>query len=196
MATGESDRVGDRATDSAPLAPAPSIASLFTGFLTLGMSGFGGVLPLARHALVTRKRWMTEADFDDLLAVCQILPGGNILNLTVAIGMTFRGIPGAIAALAGLIVLPSLLLIAVGTIYARVSGHAQVADMVLCLSATAAGLLAAMAVKMAMTMRGDALAIVLAATTFAAIAIARVSLVSVVVVIVPVSLLLTRCIRR
>ena len=59
---------------------APSIVGLFRGFLILGLTGFGGVLPLARHMVVEQRRWMTSAEFVELLSLCQFLPGGNIIN--------------------------------------------------------------------------------------------------------------------
>ena len=90
-------------------AEAPDTAVLFRGFLILGLTGFGGVLPLARHMVVEQRRWLTGAEFIELLSLCQFLPGGNIVNLSVAIGLHFRGIPGALAALFGLIAAPTLI---------------------------------------------------------------------------------------
>jgi hypothetical protein len=75
----------------------PSIGALFVGFLGLGLIGFGGVLPLARRMLVERKRWLTPDAFTELLGLCQFLPGGNIINLSVAVGLEFRGVGGAAA---------------------------------------------------------------------------------------------------
>src|SRR5262245_53757391 len=101
---------------------APGIIDLFRGFLILGLTGFGGVLPLARHMVVDQRRWMTGAEFTELLSLCQFLPGGNIINLSVAIGLRFRGIRGAIAALVGLIAAPIVVVLVLGVIYARYSG--------------------------------------------------------------------------
>ena len=86
----------------------PTIGGLFKGFLLLGLTGFGGVLPLARHMVVEKRRWLTGAEFIELLSLCQFLPGGNIINLSVAIGLHFRGIPGAVAAMLGLIAAPTV----------------------------------------------------------------------------------------
>jgi len=73
----------------------PTVKDLFVGFFVLGVTGFGGVLPLAREAVVVRRRWMSDSEFLDLLGLCQLLPGGNIINLAFAIGMHFRGVRGA-----------------------------------------------------------------------------------------------------
>ncbi|NVN31431.1 chromate transporter, partial [Endobacter medicaginis] len=83
------------------------------------MMGFGGVLPLARRALVDRLGWLNEAAFTDLLGLCQVLPGGNIINLSVAVGLRFAGIAGAFAALSGLIAVPLAVIVALGGLYAR-----------------------------------------------------------------------------
>src|SRR5947209_4574084 len=65
----------------------PGIGELFGGFLWLGMIGFGGVLPLSRRMIVEDRRWLTGAEFTELLALCQFLPGGNVINVAVAIGL-------------------------------------------------------------------------------------------------------------
>src|SRR6185503_3424688 len=57
---------------------APTRRELFFGFLRVALSGFGGVLPWARRMMVEEKRWMSEVDFVDLLAISQLLPGPNI----------------------------------------------------------------------------------------------------------------------
>ncbi|GAA5241235.1 hypothetical protein BMMON2_40570 [Burkholderia mallei] len=80
-----------------------SVADLFAGFLGLGLISFGGALPFARRALVEERRWLSADEFTDLLGLCQFLPGGNVINLSVAVGMRFRGVPGAIAGLLGLV---------------------------------------------------------------------------------------------
>src|SRR5215831_10860417 len=98
---------------------APTIGGLFNGFLLLGLTGFGGVLPLARHMVVEKRRWLTGVEFNELLSLCQFLPGGNIINLSVAIGLHFRGIAGAVAAIAGLIAAPTAIGVALGVVYAR-----------------------------------------------------------------------------
>ena len=86
--------------------PLPTLPRLFLGFLSVGMYGFGGVLPWARRMIVEQKRWLTAAEFTDMLGLCQFLPGGNIMNLTIALGARFHGAPGAVTAFAGLMAAP------------------------------------------------------------------------------------------
>ena len=77
-----------------------SAIEVFAAFLRLGLTSFGG--PVAhlgyfRTEFVERRGWLGEAAYADLVSLCQFLPGGNIINLSVAIGLHFRGIAGAVA---------------------------------------------------------------------------------------------------
>lgn len=90
-----------------PFANTPDCKALFMGFMKLGLMGFGGVLPLAHRIIVEEHNWLDESQFTDLLGVCQLLPGGNIINMSVAIGMEFQGIKGAISSVLGLISAPT-----------------------------------------------------------------------------------------
>jgi chromate transporter len=155
------------------LSPAPSCVQLFDAFLRLGLIGFGGVLPLARRMVVEQRRWMTSDEFTDLLGLCQFLPGGNILNVAAALGYRFHGAGGALAALGGLLVAPVAIALALGSIYARYNGDPRVAHLFAGLAAAAAGLVVALAVKIALPLRRRPLGIVMAALAFLAIAVLR-----------------------
>jgi chromate transporter len=167
---------------------APGIVGLFRGFLILGLTGFGGVLPLARHMVVEQRRWMTAAEFTELLSLCQFLPGGNIINLSVAIGLRFRGIPGAIAAFVGLIAAPTAVVLVLGVIYARYSGEPHVVHMFAGLAAAAAGLLVAMAIKLALPLRRSLLSVTIALVVLVAIAVFHLPMVPTMVVVAPLSI--------
>jgi chromate transporter len=65
--------------------------ALLVSFLSVGMVGFGGTLPWVRRTVVERRHWMTAAEFTDMLGLCQFLPGGNVLNVTTAVGARFHG---------------------------------------------------------------------------------------------------------
>ena len=79
----------------------PSVVDLFAGFFIVGVYGFGGVLPWARRMIVEQRKWLTPVEFTDMLGLCSFLPGGNIMNVTIALGARFRGIPGAAACFPG-----------------------------------------------------------------------------------------------
>jgi chromate transporter len=165
----------------------PSTRELFMGFLLLGLTGFGGVLPLARRMIVEERRWLGGDEFTELLGLCQFLPGGNIINLSVAVGLQFRGIPGAVAALLGLIAAPSAIVIGLGAIYQRFN-DSYIQHMFGGLAAAAAGLLVATALKMAMPLRRKPLAIALAALFFVAMAVLRLPLLPTLAVLAPLSI--------
>src|SRR5213593_1516894 len=86
--------------------------ALFLTFSRVTLSGFGGVMFWARRALVEQQRWLTEREFVELLVLSQLLPGPNVLNLTVMVGYRFAGWTGAAAAAAGFLGWPCLVVIA------------------------------------------------------------------------------------
>ncbi|MBE9401346.1 MAG: chromate transporter [Acinetobacter sp.] len=126
----------------------PTTMELFTGFMKLGLMGFGGVLPLAHHMIVKEQKWLSSEQFTNLLGVCQILPGGNIINMAVAIGMEFQGIKGALSSVLGLIFAPTLIVILIYQLYSHFQSIPTVQHMIQGLAAAAAGLLFATGLKM------------------------------------------------
>lgn len=127
----------------------PGLGELFLACSRVGLSGFGGVLPLLRHLLVEERRLMSGADFNALLGLCQFLPGSNVVNLAVCVGARFHGARGAVVATAGLLLGPFLVMMGLATAYG-VWGHlAVVQDMLRGIAAAGAGLLFATALKMA-----------------------------------------------
>jgi chromate transporter len=165
----------------------PSIAVLFLTFAGVSISSFGGVLAWARRMLVENKGWMTAQEFNDLLALCQFLPGPNIVNLCAVFGARMRGIPGALACLVGLLGPSVVLMIAAGTAYRRFGALPEMHGV---LSGLAAGAVTAAAAKIAEPLvrvrLGPEHAVVLA--TFVAVGVLRLSLPLVLLVIVPVSI--------
>jgi chromate transporter len=173
-------------------AAAPTVGELFRGFLILGLTGFGGVLPLARHMIVEQRRWLSAAEFTELLGLCQFLPGGNIINVATAVGMNFRGVAGALAALVGLIAAPTAIVVALGVVYARFQSDPHVVHMFAGLAAAAAGLLVAMAIRIAWPMRRNPIAIGIAVVCLIAIAVLQFPLVPTMLVLAPLSIVLTK----
>ena len=178
-------------------APAPpSLAALFLGFFTVGMYGFGGVLPWARRMIVEQRRWLTASEFTDMLGLCQFLPGGNIMNVTIALGSRFRGIPGALACFLGLMSAPVAIVIGLGVLYDRYADLPPVRHAFVALSAAAAAYLLASAWKIAAPLRGQTLAIGIAAVTFVVIAVLRLKLLAAMPVLAIGSTLLLRRFRK
>lgn len=158
------------------LAKPPTLAELFMGFFTIGMFGFGGVLPWARRLVVEQRRWMSAAEFTDMLGLCQFLPGGNIMNVTIALGARFHGVPGAAAAFLGLMTAPVAIVIGLGAIYQRYADLPMVRHAFAALAAAAAALVLSTALKIAAPLRARPLEVAIALVTFAAIAVARLPL--------------------
>ncbi|MGC6387394.1 chromate transporter [Ewingella sp. S1.OA.A_B6] len=169
-------------------AASPDCRQLFMGFFVLGLTGFGGVLPMARHMLVEKKRWLSTGQFTELLGLCQFLPGGNIINLSVALGMEFRGLRGALSALLGLILAPTICVVLLGLVYARYQNEPLVEHLFAGMAAAAAGLLLSTGIKMLAPLRGKWLQLSLVAVGVVAIAIFRIPMLPVMLVLAPVSI--------
>jgi chromate transporter len=175
-----------------PPNPVPSLAGLFAGFLTVGLVGFGGVLPWARWMVVEQRRWLTPAAFTDLLGLCQFLPGPNIINMSVALGSRFHGLRGAVVALAGITLAPIGVVLTLGVLYERYGGNPVVQHALAGMAAGAAGLVLATAIKIAAPLRHRRLDIVIAAAGFVAIGLLQWPLLATLLVLAPLSILLHR----
>ena len=177
------------ATPLATSPPIPSHAELFLAFFKITLMGFGGTLMWTRRMFVERKRWMTAEEFNDVYALCQFLPGPNVVNLTAVFGSRMRGPTGAIAAWSGFLILPFCVMLAAGMLYERYGDVGIVRRVLSGVAPAAAGLLIATAVKMAAPMfrRFEPAPFVMLATAFA-IGLMRWPLPLVLLVIIPVSI--------
>lgn len=91
-------------TESIPGSGRQTTWQVFVIFLRLGLTSFGG--PIAhlgyfRDAFVVRRRWLDEATYGDLVALCQFLPGPASSQVGIGIGLAKAGLPGALAAWCG-----------------------------------------------------------------------------------------------
>ncbi len=159
-----------------PPRPIPTVSELFAGFFMVGVCGFGGVLPWARRMIVEQRQWLSQAEFTEMLGLCQFLPGGNIINVTIALGSRFRGVPGAAASLIGLMGAPVAIVIGLGVIYDRYAGLPPVRRAFVALAAAAAAYLLATAIRIARPLWGRPLALAIAAVTVVALALVRLPL--------------------
>src|SRR5476649_955776 len=98
-----------------------SRSELFLGFAKIGLLGFGGVAPWARHIIVQERRWLTEREYASILGIGQVLPGPNTVNSSIIIGDRFQGTPGAAIALVGLLCMPVTVLIGIALVYDRIA---------------------------------------------------------------------------
>ena len=96
----------------------PSLFELALTFNHIALASFGGGLSAwSREVVVVEKNWMEDEDFLSAVTMCRILPGANQVNLAVFVGVKFRGIPGALAAVFGLTLVPVLIVLALSYFY-------------------------------------------------------------------------------
>ena len=139
----------ETAAPHSPAAPIPSHADLFLAFFKITLSGFGGTLMWTRRMFVEQKRWMTAEEFNDIYALCQFLPGPNVVNVAAVFGSRMRGPTGALAAWSGFLIVPFGVMLAAALLYERY-GDVEIVRRVLSgVAPAAAGLLIATVVKMA-----------------------------------------------
>ena len=117
-----------------------SRAELFLGFLKIGLLGFGGVGPWARHVIVEERRWLTDKELAEVLGVGQMLPGPNTMNAAVIIGERFQGAPGVMSSLLGMMAMPLVIVTALATVYDRFASVPEVRVGLIGAAAAAAGL--------------------------------------------------------
>lgn len=171
----------------------PTCREIFLGFFSVGIVGFGGVLPFARRMLVDRRRWLTAPEFLDLLALCQFMPGPNIVNMSLILGSRFRGMRGAVAAFAGLMLAPMVIVLTLGSAYMRWQTVPAVHGAVTAIAAAAAGLVLATAARMALPLlrqSGRLVAALVIVATFAGMTFAGLGMLTVLAIVTPVSILL------
>ena len=104
-------RDGRHAATAAARAAGIAAASCSSAFTRLALQGFGGVLAVAQRELVERQRWLTREEFVEMLAVAQVLPGPNVVNLSLMIGDRYFGLRGALAALGGHAAVPLVIVL-------------------------------------------------------------------------------------
>lgn len=158
-----------------------SLSDLFISFTLLALQGFGGVLAVVQRELVEKKRWMTREEFVEDWAVAQILPGPNVVNLAIMIGDRYFGVRGAITAIAGMLVCPLAVVIALALLYTQFGSNPHVAGALRGMGAVAAGLITATGMKLAGALRKHPLGLtaagLLAAACFVSVALLRLPLV-------------------
>ena len=147
-------------------------AELFRVFNALALQGFGGVLPVAQRVLVEQQQWLSREQFVETLSMGQVLPGPNIINVALMIGDRFFGLRGALAALAGLLAAPLVIVLLLAALYAQLASIPAVAGALRGMGAVAAGLVVATAVKLAPTLRRNPLGPAAAAAWVLATALA------------------------
>jgi chromate transporter len=165
-------------------------------FSKVGLCGFGGVAAWAHRVLVDERRWYTDRQYADVLSLGSILPGPNVVNISVIVGDQFRGPIGSVTALAGLLAGPLAILIVIAALYERFGNLPVVQAAITGITAASAGLVLGTVIKLARRLRptlGNALIGVL---VFIATAILHLHTLVIVLLMIPLSLALTIWGRR
>ena len=154
-----------------------SLKEIFTTFNALALQGFGGVLAVAQRVLVEQKRWLTKAQFVEMLSIGQMLPGPNIVNLSLMVGDRHFGWRGALAALSGMLMLPLVIVLTLATLYAQFAHLSVVSGALRGMGAVAAGLILATGFRLMGSLKTNVLGLPaclgLAALTFVLVALLR-----------------------
>jgi len=161
-----------------------SCTELFVVFTRLALQGFGGVLPVAQRELVERERWLTAQQFLEMLALSQVLPGPNVINLSLMVGQRFLGLRGALAAMAGMLCVPMVGVLLLAALAAQGQRHPMVSGALRGMGIVSAGLITATALKLASPLKRSPLslpgAVLVGAVSFVAVGLLRWPLVAVV----------------
>jgi chromate transporter len=177
-----------------PVRRPASLGEVFTVFNRLSMQGFGGVLPIAQRELVERERWLTRDEFLELLVICQVLPGPNIVTMAMMVGDRYFGLRGVLTALAGMLTVPTAIVLVLAALYAEFANLPVVSGALRGMGAVAAGLVLSTAFKLGDGLRrnilGLPLGLALGALTFLLIAVLRLPLVAVLATLGPLSVAL------
>jgi chromate transporter len=119
--------------ETAAKAAAVSIWEIFLEFLIIGATSFGGV--------VTKRQWIDDKEFVEMLSISQSLPGLNATNMAVLVGEKLRGAIGSIAGIVGICLPGGLLMFAVGIFYHHHGEHVWITAALKGVAAAAVGLI-------------------------------------------------------
>lgn len=168
-----------------------SLGALFLAFLKVSLCSFGGGLIWARRVVVEQRRWMHDQEFAETLTLCQLMPGPNIVGITVCVGAKLRGAMGALAAVAGFVLLPWTLGLSLGAVILQHAELAVLQNILSGLSAAAAGLLMGTGLRLLLPYRSRRTALLFAALAFAGMAFTRLPLPAVLIGLAPLSIAAT-----
>lgn len=166
-----------------------SPCQLFLTFLRITTSGFGGAMFWARRQLVEKDRWLTDREFVEYLSLGQLLPGPPGLNLTVLVGYRFGGWAGALAAVAGFVGLPFLVVIGMGVLYQHYGALPMVQRALAGMSIIAAALLFATFAKIVKVLPRRWQPLLIAALAFIGVGVLRWPLIWVIGMLAPLACL-------
>jgi chromate transporter len=161
--------------------PGPrSKTELFVAFSLLALQGFGGVLAVVQRELVDKKQWLTPEEFVEDWAVAQILPGPNVVNLSLMLGDRYFGWRGALVGVAGMLLFPLIIVLLMAAAFAGVADSPQAQGALRGMGAVAAGLICAAGLRLVTALKTNVMGMTACVAsliaTFVAVAFLRVPL--------------------
>ena len=164
------------------------LTALFIAFLTVSLCGFGGGLAWAHRIAVEQRRWLSEQEFADIVSLCQVMPGPNIVGIAVCVGTRLRGGIGATAALCGFLAIPWGIGFSLGALFLEYAHLTILRNILAGVSATATGLLVAAGIRLLLPYRDRPTAVLFATLAFGLIALSRLPVPVVLLGLVPLSI--------
>ncbi len=126
----------------------PSLLQYGLVIAQIGLTSFGGgVSAWMMRIVVFERGWISESEFLSGLALCQVFPGINVLNLSIWLGYRLLGSAGAVTGALVMIVPPGLVLLGLWAVFANLSDYAPVRAALNGVGAAAVGLTGAMGVR-------------------------------------------------
>ncbi|HWO28847.1 MAG TPA: chromate transporter [Candidatus Acidoferrum sp.] len=122
---------------------AVSIGQIFLEFLIIGATSFGGVVPYLRGSLVTKRQWIDDKEFVEMLSISQSLPGLNATNMAILVGEKLRGALGSLVAIIGMCLPGAVIMYIVGMFYRSHGDHIWITAALKGVAAAAVGLILA-----------------------------------------------------
>jgi chromate transporter len=169
-------------------ARAVALGAIFKSFFTAGAISFGGgVVAYLREYVVREHEWLDDESFLDALELSEALPGLNAVNMSVIIGDRLRGVAGAAAAVAGLLLPGMVVIMTLGVLWSEQRHNPHLRAVLIGVAASAVGLLTTVTLQLGhrqFTRPADLLFI---GATFVAVSVLKISLVIVLLTLGPLA---------
>jgi len=168
----------------------PSLFELAWTFNHIALASFGGGLSAwSREVIVVEKKWMGEAEFLSAMTMCRILPGANQVNMAVFTGTKLRAVPGAVAAVIGLCLMPMVFVLVMAFLYFRFKEVPAVKGILHGASAAAVALTLTMVIKTGQKCLTGLVPVALFAAAFVLNGLVRLPLLATLAIVAPLSLI-------
>jgi chromate transporter len=168
--------------------PRVTLRALFCEFLKVSLLASGGGIVWAHRITVDQRQWLNDAEFTDIVSVCQFMPGPNVIGIAVCVGARVRGLLGAVVATAGFVLIPGIIGFLLGVWWFRHTGVPLLQNVLIGLSAAASGMMIATGLRLLRAYRRRLPALLFAALAFAGIAVGHFPLLLVLFVLAPLSI--------